>query len=98
MTAAEASPRTVGRRLTHVQAVRKAVGITVDDEIKAMSKAEREQLLAGVSLPLEISVDHSLAMKSNLGISWNKLRVLRQYGNTVVVVHITYIHITFQGG
>ena len=41
----------------------------VDDEIKAMSKAEREQVLVRVSLPLEISVDHSLAVKSNLGIS-----------------------------
>ena len=66
------------RRVSHVQAVREVMGVSVDDEIKALSRTEREKLLAGVSLPLEISVDHSLAMKSNLSISWNKLRTLRQ--------------------
>ena len=77
-TAADASVRTVTRRMSHVQAVREVMGVSVDDEIKALSRTEREKLLAGISLPLEISVDHSLAMKSNLSISWNKLRTLRQ--------------------
>ena len=78
VTAAEASPRTVTRRVSHVQAVRDVMGVCVDDEIQALPRTEREKLLAGASLPLQISVDHSLAMKSNLSISWNKLRILRR--------------------
>ena len=78
VTAAEASPTTVTRRVSHIQAVRDVVGVSVDDEIRALPKTEREKLLAGVALPIEISVEHSLAMKSNLSVSWYKLRILRR--------------------
>ena len=48
------------------------------DEVKALPKAARQDLLNEASLPLEIPADHALAMKANLSISWNKLRTLRR--------------------
>ena len=48
-------------------------------EIKALSKAEREKLLFEVKLPIIIPTDQALAMKADLGIPWNKLRILRRY-------------------
>lgn len=48
------------------------------DEVKALSKAERESLLREAQLPLLIPTDHALAMKADLALPWNKLRVLRR--------------------
>ena len=43
-------------------------------KIKSLSKAEREQ----ACLPIVIPPEHALAMKADLGIPWNKLRILRR--------------------
>lgn len=47
-------------------------------EIRHLSKAEREDLLREVSLPVVIPPSHALAMKADLEIPWNKLRKLRR--------------------
>jgi hypothetical protein len=47
-------------------------------EIKALSKAEREELLQQAQLPVLIPTNHALAMKADLGIPWSKLRILRR--------------------
>ena len=47
-------------------------------EIKALTTAERESLLQNAQLPIVIPTDHALAMKADLGIPWNKLRILRR--------------------
>ena len=47
-------------------------------EIKSLSKAEREDLLQQACLPIVIPPEHALAMKADLGIPWNKLRILRR--------------------
>ena len=41
-------------------------------EIKSLSKTEREDLLKQAQLPVVIPADHALAIKSDLGIPWNK--------------------------
>ena len=76
--AAEACPRTVRRRMHQVQSLRDALGVSIEDEVNTLSKGEREQLLKDIALPVAIPLDHSLAIKSNLSISWNKLRTLRR--------------------
>lgn len=48
-------------------------------ELRALSKAERQQLLNEAQLPIVIPLEHSLAIKTDLGLPWNKLRVLRRY-------------------
>lgn len=49
-------------------------------ELQHISKEERNKILkdAGLSLPEEPSTGQVLAMKSDLGIPWCKLRVLRR--------------------
>ena len=47
-------------------------------EIKSLSKSEREDLHQQACLPVVIPPDHALAMKADLGIPWNKLRILRR--------------------
>lgn len=48
-------------------------------EVKSLSKEEREELLREAQLPVVIPTDHALAIKADLCLPWNKLRVLRRY-------------------
>ena len=43
------------------------------------TKESREAILGEASLPIQIPVDHGLAMKSDLQLSWNKMRTIRRY-------------------
>ena len=65
-------------RVQSISEARKAVGIELQDEVRALSSSARQELLREVGLPIEISVEHCLAMKSSLAISWNKLRTLKR--------------------
>ena len=47
---------------------------STDDQLYIKKK---QQLLQEVALPIEISLDHSLAIKANLSFSWNKHHTLR---------------------
>ena len=78
MLAAEACARTVRRRMRQVLSLRDAVGVSIEDEVNTLSKGKREQLLKDIALPIAIPLDHTLTIKSNLSISWNKLRTLRR--------------------
>lgn len=48
-------------------------------EIKVLSLEERQELIGKANLPITISTEHSLALKSNLGISWNQMREVTRY-------------------
>ena len=43
------------------------------------AELEREELLQSAQLPIQIPVDHSLAMKADLALPWAKLRVINKY-------------------
>ena len=47
--------------------------------MRSLSKEEREELLGKAGLPIEIPTDHALAMKADLSLPWNKLRIVRRY-------------------
>ena len=68
-------------------------GVQMQDELKRLSKKEREDLLKDASLPVEIPTDHALAMKADLAISWNKLRTVRRYVQLIHVYIVTYMYI-----
>ncbi len=74
----EASSRTLQRRVLQVQNLWDMLGVGLEEELKALPKKERQKLLEGVALPIQIPPDHCLAIKANLSISWNKLRTLRR--------------------
>ena len=65
--------------MSAISDVREGIGLNLEEEIRALPKERRQKLLKD-SLPVQIQlpVDHSLAMKSNLSISWSKLRKLRR--------------------
>ena len=85
---AEASSKTVQRRLQQLRGTRSALRIELEDEMRALPKERRQQLLQEVGLPLEIPAEHALAMKATLSISWNKLRILRRYIQIFIQVHV----------
>ena len=58
--------------------MRDTLGVGLEEELKVLSNSERQQLLQEACLPIEIPAYHSLAMKANLSISWNKLHTLRR--------------------
>ena len=47
-------------------------------EVRAMSKAETRNLLQQAHLPITVPATDALAMKADLAMLWNKLRVLRR--------------------
>ncbi len=54
--------------------------IQLETEVKkALTKEERDELLHQAQLPLVIPTEHVLAMKADLALPWNKLRILRRY-------------------
>ncbi len=83
VTTASASRRTVGRRSDFLSAVRQIAsgGDSSEQfaaELQAISKSEREDIIQSAQLSVVVPVDHSLAMKADLGIPWTKLRILRR--------------------
>lgn len=50
----------------------------LQEEIKHLSKEERQDLLKKAGFTLEVSPEQGLAMKADLGIPWNKLRIIRR--------------------
>ena len=74
----EASQKTVQHRVHALREVRGALAVDLVEEVRALPKARRQELLSEAGLPLEIPSNHALAIKANLAISWNKLRTLRR--------------------
>ena len=61
-------------------------------EIRCLTKAEHEELLQDAQLPVVIPTEHALAVKADLEIPWNNLRILRRYElNKVKTIIITII-------
>lgn len=79
----DASRRTVKRRSEDIGRVRSFTSggdtrAQIAAEVKSLSKVEREELLQKAQLPVYIPTEHALAMKADLGITWNTLRILRR--------------------
>ncbi len=51
----------------------------LQDEVHALTKEERQALLADGGFGIEIPAEKGLAMKADLAIPWNKLRIFRRY-------------------
>ncbi len=49
-------------------------------EVHTLTKEERQTLLADGGFGVEIPAEKGLAMKADLAIPWNKLRIIRRYG------------------
>lgn len=84
VTSSKASARTLNRRTETISKVRSVISggdnmTQLASEIKSLTKAEREELLLDAQLPVVIPTDQALAMKADLEIPWNKLRILRRY-------------------
>ncbi len=74
--------KTVRRRTKTLSLVREIASCgdstsQLGEEITVLSNLERQSLLHQAQLPISIPVKDSLAMKADLAMPWNKLRVLR---------------------
>lgn len=79
----EACPKTLQRRSHCLSSIRDAVSggeavTQLQSEIRCLSKDERQQLLGEAGLPVVIPTEQALAIKADLALSWNKLRVVRR--------------------
>ncbi|KAK3700155.1 hypothetical protein QZH41_009868 [Actinostola sp. cb2023] len=82
----EASKKTVQRRASTVEQVRRVItGGTNEDcqiqqvaEFRRLGREERQQFVQEAGLSIEIPPEEGLAMKSELGIPWNKIRHIRR--------------------
>ncbi len=85
MTTSDASDRTIARRNKTLDRVREIVSCgdsasQMKEEIKHLTKTERQELLHNAGFTLDIPAEQGLAMKADLGLPWNKLRILRRQG------------------
>ncbi len=79
----DASHKTVRRRSSEVALVRNTVsGVAataqLQDEVSALSRDERKELLASADFSTPITAEDTLAMKADLVIPWRKLGVMRR--------------------
>ncbi len=79
----DACTKTVHRRTKTLSTVREIASggdstSQIGAEIQALSRVERQSLLQQAQLPITVPVKDALAMKADLAMPWNKLRVLRR--------------------
>ena len=80
----DSSPRTVRRRSHEMAQLRDVVSkgdsaTQLQGEMKALTADERQQLMTEANFSIDIPPEHGLAMKADLCLPWNKLRVLRRW-------------------
>ncbi len=78
------SGETVRRRSNEITRIRESLSvgdttIQMGNEIKLIPKEERDILMKEAHFTVTISPEQGLAMKADLNIPWNKLRVMRRY-------------------
>lgn len=77
----EASSKTVTQRTRTLTELRTTISggdtsVQLKDEIRALSREEREDVLKEAQLPIIIPPDHALAIKADLALPWSKMRVI----------------------
>ena len=92
---AEASSRTIHRRSNELQSIRTTISkdsstSQLQAEVKALTQQEKQQLLAGAGFTIDIPPEQGLAMKADLAIPWNKLRIIRRYKLILLPTQTTY--------
>ena len=83
ISSSEVSRRTLKRRTDDISRVRNIASggessAQLKAEIRSLTTDEREELLQQAQLPVVIPTDHALAMKADLALPWNKLRIIRR--------------------
>ena len=83
ISSSEVSRRTLKRRTDDISRVRNITSggessAQLKAEIRSLTTEQREELLQQAQLPVVIPTDHALAMKADLALPWNKLRVIRR--------------------
>ena len=62
-------------------------------EVKMLTSEERRYLLTSAGITVDIPPEQGLAIKANLAIPWNKLRIIRRYSvHPPIISHIQYIY------
>ena len=83
ISSAEASAKTVHRRSSELQDIRETISRDSQSqfqaEVKAITKEERQKLLTSAGITIDIPPEQGVAMKADLAIPWNKLRIIRRY-------------------
>ena len=51
----------------------------LQDELKTLTREERQEILKSAGVTIDIPPEQGLAMKADLAIPWNKLRIIRRY-------------------
>ncbi len=85
VSTSDASSRTIARRNKAIDGIRDLVSCgdsasQMREEIRHLNKNERQELLHDAGFTLNIAPEQGLAMKADLGLPWNKLRIVRRQG------------------
>lgn len=83
MSSSEASKKTLKRRSQRLAQIRRRLSKddVVDqlcDEVRQLSKEEREKILKDEGFKMSIPPEQGLAMRADVGLPWNTLRKLKR--------------------
>lgn len=89
-SSSEASKKTIQRRSFAVESFRKEISSTHDEdqestklqqiaELKRINDNNRSIIIQEAGMSIDIPPEQGLAMKTELGLPWNKIRHLRRY-------------------
>jgi hypothetical protein len=86
VTTSNACVRTIKRRNKSMGIIREVISggdsaSQFKEELKTLDKDGREELLRSAGFTLDIPAEQGLAMKADLGLPWNKLRIIRRQEN-----------------
>lgn len=93
VSTSDACSRTITRRNKEIEHVRELVSCgdsatQLKEELKHLTKSERQELLHNAGFTLDISPEQGLAMKADLGISWNKYRILKRQAKNHFIMRL----------
>ena len=80
----EVSSKTIHGRCLEMASVRELISSgsspqQLAEEVRTLSSEERQRLLTDAGFSIDIATNKGLAMKADLALPWNKLRVIRRY-------------------
>ena len=81
ISSGHASTKTLQRKTSQLSKVRAHTSggdssVQLQAEVRSLSRQKIEELLGQDGLPIKIPTNQALAMKADLSLPWNKLRVI----------------------
>jgi hypothetical protein len=96
VSSSKCSRETIRRRSNELSKIRSQIAmgdstIQFNNELKQLPIEERKILMKEANFTISIPPEQGLAMKADLNIPWNKLRIMRRYYTKLIYIYYMYM-------